>query len=153
MNSNEINDLTFKSDRLLEVEPEHRADAYEAGESRRRLRKNAALAVENVDDPPRGRAQRQRERVGGYFSAFELAPSAPPSCDKNDEDAYREARPRGRDEFCPTGQRTGAVTKAEPDPFAALCASIIDVGNSAGNRRALVEIADSANPVITVRHN
>jgi hypothetical protein len=44
---------------------------------------------------------------------------------------------------------------AEPDrdPFAALCASIIDVGNSAGNRRALVEIADSANPVITVRHN
>jgi len=28
-----------------------------------------------------------------------------------------------------------------------------DVGYSAGNRRALVEIADSANPVITVRHN
>jgi len=28
-----------------------------------------------------------------------------------------------------------------------------NVGNSAGNRRALVEITDSANPVITVRHN
>src|SRR5271157_1518222 len=109
----------------LEVEPEHRAVAEEAGETQRSLRKNAALAVENVDDPPRGRAQRQRERLGGYFSAFELAPSAPPFCDKNDEDAYREARQRGRDEFCPTGQRTGAVTKAEPDPFAALCASII----------------------------
>ena len=28
-----------------------------------------------------------------------------------------------------------------------------DLGNSAWNRRALVEIADSADPVITVRHN
>jgi len=69
-------------------------------------------------------------------------------------DLIRAAR-AGRDEFRPTGQRTRAVTKAEPDPdpFAALCASIIDVGNSAGNRRPLVEIADNANPVITVRHN
>jgi hypothetical protein len=42
---------------------------------------------------------------------------------------------------------------SDPDPFAALCASISNVGNSAGNRRALVEITDSANPVITVRHD
>ena len=51
----------------LEVEPEHRAVAEEAGESQRRFGRNAALAVENVDDPPRGRAQRQRQRVGDTF--------------------------------------------------------------------------------------
>jgi hypothetical protein len=53
------------------------------------------------------------------------------------------------------GWHTKAVATAKPasDPFAGLCAFISDVGNSAGDWRALVEIAGSANPVITIRHN
>src|SRR5271166_2473030 len=38
-------------------------------------------------------------------------------------------------------------------PASGLCGSIGDVDNSAANRREFVEIADSADPVITVRHS
>jgi hypothetical protein len=54
----------------LEAEPEHGALAEEAGESQRCLRRNATLAVEDVVDPPRGRAQRQRQRVGRTCPGF-----------------------------------------------------------------------------------
>jgi hypothetical protein len=49
----------------LQVEPEERAVAEIAGEPQRGFRRNPALAVQNIDDPPGRRAQGERERVGG----------------------------------------------------------------------------------------
>ena len=46
-----------------------------------------------------------------------------------------------------------ALRAAGSNPSPGSCPLISDVTNPAGNRGALVEVADGADPVITVRHN
>jgi hypothetical protein len=56
----------------LQVEPETRAVAEIAGEPKRRLGRNTALAVQNVGDAARRGAQRKRKRVGRQATRFDL---------------------------------------------------------------------------------